>query len=633
MKMFYGSILCLLILACRTSLPPLPLLASKPIGTDPAQVSDPADWCAGHDLPESMCSKCNPSLIAGFKESGDWCAAHGFPESACPSCNPMSAPTAPARVADPADWCAGHDLPESMCSKCNPSLIAGFKESGDWCEAHGFPESACPSCNPMSAPTVPARVADPADWCAGHDLPESMCSKCNPSLIAGFKESGDWCEAHGFPESACPSCNPLAPPGEGLALADWCLEHGLPESKCSRCQPDLKAVFQGANDWCVEHGYPESVCPTCNPQTAPTGAEQAALEARVVRFRSPEIEAAAGIAYVSAKQVSASDTVDCTARIAFDEDRVADVRALVPGIVRKTHARLGDQVKAGQVLFELVSTRVGDLQAALTAARQRVDTAEANLARQRALAKRKIVADRRVEIAEQEMAAARAQGSAAETALSIAGASRGAATGHYNLVAPLQGVVTRRPGMVGLLATPDTSLATLVDTSVMWVYCDVPEADAARVATDQHVLVTVEGGGGSFHGRITWVSPEVDPRTRMVSCRAEVANPEGRLRANQYARAHIETGPPGRAVAVPRAALQRVGDRDLVFVRIAAGYYEPRVVTASDNGELVCIVGDVAVGDPVVTTGAFLLRTEIMPGSIGAGCCEVEPPARSTGER
>lgn len=53
-------------------------------------VGDPStlDWCAEHSVPESECTKCNPSLIAGFKETGDWCAGHDLPESHCRLCNP-----------------------------------------------------------------------------------------------------------------------------------------------------------------------------------------------------------------------------------------------------------------------------------------------------------------------------------------------------------------------------------------------------------------------------------------------------------------------------------------------------------------------------------------------------------------
>lgn len=115
------------------------------------------------------------------------------------------------------DWCAGHGLPESKCTKCNPELTAGFKEAGDWCEDHKFPESACPVCNPQAPPAsaMEVRHGTADDWCAGHGLPESMCTKCNPELTEAFVAAGDWCSAHGFPSSACPSCNPMSPPGEG----------------------------------------------------------------------------------------------------------------------------------------------------------------------------------------------------------------------------------------------------------------------------------------------------------------------------------------------------------------------------------------------------------------------------------
>lgn len=46
------------------------------------------------------------------------------------------------------DWCGEHQVPESLCSRCNPSLVAAFKATGDWCPEHGLPESQCLICNP-----------------------------------------------------------------------------------------------------------------------------------------------------------------------------------------------------------------------------------------------------------------------------------------------------------------------------------------------------------------------------------------------------------------------------------------------------------------------------------------------------
>ena len=50
--------------------------------------------------------------------------------------------------ADKADWCAEHGVPESVCTKCNPKLIADFKQKGDWCKEHNLPESQCVQCDP-----------------------------------------------------------------------------------------------------------------------------------------------------------------------------------------------------------------------------------------------------------------------------------------------------------------------------------------------------------------------------------------------------------------------------------------------------------------------------------------------------
>ncbi len=46
------------------------------------------------------------------------------------------------------DWCAGHDVPESQCTRCNPDLIPAFQAVGDWCDEHGLPMSQCTICNP-----------------------------------------------------------------------------------------------------------------------------------------------------------------------------------------------------------------------------------------------------------------------------------------------------------------------------------------------------------------------------------------------------------------------------------------------------------------------------------------------------
>jgi cobalt-zinc-cadmium efflux system membrane fusion protein len=424
-----------------------------------------------------------------------------------------------------------------------------------------------------------------------------------------------------------------AAPKEAAAAEGMCVEHGVPEALCTKCNPALGQVFKAKGDWCGEHGFPESYCPICNPDVEFPDVssdddgelDDDAIEGRVVRFRSTELEKEVGIQTAAARPSDAVSVVECSARIEFNQERVADIRAIVPGIVRATKAPLGSAVAEGDPLFVLESTRVSEIQGGLQTAKERVRAAEANLRRQRELRKSDIASARQVELAERDLATAKSQAKAAEATLRMAGAARSAPSGRYTLRSPLAGTVVRRPAVVGLLATEETSLATIADTSVMWAICDVRESDAARVQKNQKIAVEVGGpSGAKLEGNVTWIAAEVDPRTRTVAVRAEIPNPDGRLRANQFARGFIQASAVGGAVSVPRAAIQRIEGREVVFVRTSAGTYAPRVVRRHGDGAQVEVEGRLAAGELVVTTGAVLLRTEAMPGSIGAGCCEVD---------
>jgi cobalt-zinc-cadmium efflux system membrane fusion protein len=550
--------------------------------------ADNGEWCKGHGLPESHCTKCHPELIDKFKEAGDWCEEHGFPESACPECNPMTPPgqeaeQAAEHSAENGEWCKGHGLPESHCTKCHPELVDKFKEAGDWCEEHGFPESACPQCNPMTPPGQEAKqeaehAADNGEWCKGHGLPESHCTKCHPELVDKFKEAGDWCEEHGFPESACPECNPMEPPGSA--------------------QLDQQA----------------------SPQAIP-GVEPGTR----ITLRRDDHEDTVGIEVVAAKEVPVGLGTRAPARVEFNRNTLADIRAAVPGIVRRVLVDLGQTVEKGDPLFELESAHVGELQSKMRSSKEALRSAKSNLERQQKLREQGIAADRAVEVARQEFEAAQSTISSLQSALRLAGGSGTNATGRYMLRSPLAGTVVDRQAVVGSFATEETSLATVVDTTTMWAMIDVSEDKSFSLHTGQPVVLAIDGAEGvEFSGEITWISPQVDRRTRTVKVRAEIDNADKRLRANQFARAEIGIAPDKRGVVVPKDAVQRLGEGAVVFVRLDAGEYEPRAVEPGrSDGDLVQIKGDLKVGEPVVTTGAFILKTELSKDSIGAGCCEV----------
>jgi cobalt-zinc-cadmium efflux system membrane fusion protein len=168
-------------------------------------------------------------------------------------------------------------------------------------------------------------------------------------------------------------------------------------------------------------------------------------------------------------------------------------------------------------------------------------------------------------------------------------------------------------------------LFEVVDPSTVWVDIEVPEADLGRVAVGQPIVFTAPVlGERIFLGTISSMAPSIDPARRTVRARAALDNGDGVLRANLYGVVRIAT-PDTAAVAIPAAALQRAKGVDLVFVRLADDLFEARrVVVAARQGATVVLRRGVAPGETVVTEGSFLLKTETLKDSIGAGCCDVE---------
>jgi len=345
-----------------------------------------------------------------------------------------------------------------------------------------------------------------------------------------------------------PSCSSGPESGEAITASasdvetsprpdDWCAGHGLPESKCTKCNPELIPKFQAAGDWCAEHGLPESACPLCGHEAPQAPSPDQAFEPGTrVRFRSSEIEDASGIEIDRVRRAALQVDVDCTARIVFDRNRLADVRATVPGVVREVKVDLGERVVEGAELFLLESAAIGDLQGKLRAAREHVAVARANYERQVELAKSKITSTRDVELARRELETEEAELRAVEAGLRISGASDSEMPGRFRERSPIAGTVVRRPATIGTLATADVSLATIADTSSMWAWLEIRESDAGAVRVGQSVTIHVDAlPQREFSGSVTWIASEVDTRTRTVAARGRAARRPGigRLRAHR----------------------------------------------------------------------------------------------------
>jgi len=408
-----------------------------------------------------------------------------------------------------------------------------------------------------------------------------------------------------------------------------CAEHGVLEAVCTRCSPALVPVFQARGDWCAEHDFPESFCPICRPEQGgrplaeDLSADGSPPDGTRVRFRTRATATLAGIETTAAVEAPWSGGTEAVARLAWDATRVALVSARAPGVVASIQADVGVQVEPGMALARVRSAHVGGDRSRVAAARRAVDVAGAALRRKRDLLGAGVTAEREVLAAEQALATAEAERGALDAELGLIGGGSGDA---YAVTAPLAGVITQRHVSVGQSVDPSAPLFQVVDPSRMWAEIDVSESDLASVEPGQPVRITLDAlPDRGFEGTLDYLAPSIDPRTRTARGRVVLDNTDGALRANMYGLAHITTDTTSAVVTVPSAAVQRAGDVHLVFVREAADtFVARRVRVVARSGSRVRVSGPVAPGAPVVTTGSFLLKTETLKDSIGAGCCDVD---------
>ena len=421
----------------------------------------------------------------------------------------------------------------------------------------------------------------------------------------------------------------------------FCAEHGVLEAVCTKCNPKLIAVFRAKGDWCAEHGFAMSFCPIHHPERGGRPEAEVAGESggpgdgappdgTKVRFRTRDAARQAGITTALAEERPGGARLEAMATIVYDATRRAEVNARAPGVVRSLRVDVGAKVAAGAALAVIESAQVGEDRSRLDAATARVRAAESNFRREEELLAKGVSAVRDTEVARQVLDEAIADRAAAASALGVVGAGAiGAGAGRaatYTLTSPLAGTVIRRGATIGHMVSVDEPLFEIVDTRAMWAELDVPEAQLAAVAPGQQVSLTLDSlAERTFTGAVDYLAPEVDATTRTAVARVALANPDGALRANMFARAEIALGGERPTVMVPSAAVQRARGVALVFVQLAPDQFEARRVTLGlAQGDRVEITRGVAVGEAVAVSGAFLLKTETLKGAIGAGCCDVE---------
>ena len=352
------------------------------------------------------------------------------------------------------------------------------------------------------------------------------------------------------------------------------------------------------------------------PAKAAGGHDHAAMQAAAGGEAGPvrlDAEAARriGVTYATAAVKDVTRAVETVGTVTYDETRVTAFNPKVEGWVERLYVDFtGAPVRRGQAVMEVYSPMLVAAQEELILARRLADQSRA-AGGERALAN-----------AEELLSSARRRlrfldVSAAEVErIERAGTVRRTVT----LSAPAGGVVVEKNVVEGTRVMPGMDLLRIADLSTVWVEGEVFEKDLALVRVGQHAGVAFEAyPGEAFHGRVSYVYPDVSLESRTARVRIALDNPGQRLKPGMYARVSLDAAP-RTALVVPRSAVHATGARAMVFVRAADGALVPRdVVVGPVVGEEIEVVSGLPPGEVVVASANFLVDAESsMGGSMPA---------------
>lgn len=320
---------------------------------------------------------------------------------------------------------------------------------------------------------------------------------------------------------------------------------------------------------------------------------------------------------ISLVQIGAKEGIDhleVLGEIRLHEDAEARVAAPIGARVVRVMQATGARVRAGEPLVELESVEVGRARAELLAARARAARARAALERKRALGEVISAAER--EDAEAEDKVATAEVAAAEAALRALGVGAwmpDPVDGRFTLRAPAAGTVLARSVVAGAVVDPEEILFRIGDMDRLQVEVYAFERDAARLRPGAAAEVTLSAlPGRRIRATVARVGQEVDPASRTIPVRLDLAEPVEGLRPGMAAAAATDVpASAGAVLSVPAAALQRLGGDWVVFLPVDGGRFRVQPVgRGRDLGAEVEILSGLQAGASVVLDGAFLLKAE-----------------------
>jgi Cu(I)/Ag(I) efflux system membrane fusion protein len=287
-------------------------------------------------------------------------------------------------------------------------------------------------------------------------------------------------------------------------------------------------------------------------------------------------------------------------RVAVDETRVHHVNVKFSGFMEHVHGDfVGRPVRKGEPLFSIYSPELLAAQQEFLLAldtRKRLAQTGGMVSDGETL----VAASRRKlelwDVPRSEIARIEETGQASRT---------------VTFFSPASGVITKKDVVPGMRVNAGDMPFEIVDLSRVWVLADAYESDLRQVKVGMTARLTLKAfPDRTFNGRVAFIDPMLDPKSRTAKVRVEFANPTGELKPEMFGDVVLH-GQARKALRVPADAVIHSGTKNVVFVALPDGKFQPREVQLGEtDGDFVEIASGLGAGDGVVTRANFLVDSE-----------------------
>ena len=317
----------------------------------------------------------------------------------------------------------------------------------------------------------------------------------------------------------------------------------------------------------------------------------------------PVVRQNIGVRTARAELTSLSHTVRAVGRIGFDETRIAQLHPKIEGWIEELFVdTTGEQVEEDTILLSLYSPRLVASQQEYVLALKNYEILKNSPVDDIRRGAQELVQSSRARL--ELFDVPEHQIRELEASLTPQKA--------LHIHSPAAGIVIRIGARVGQHVSPAKELFMIADLSRVWAYADIFEYELPWIAVGDEAEMTLAGlPGKTFRGRIAYIYPYAESKTRTVKIRIEFDNPKLELKPEMFAEITVYAAQQEQAIVIPSEAVIRSGSQDQVFVVRNAGEFEPRkvVLGLQADGRVVVLDG-VQPGEEVVTSAQFLIDSE-----------------------